>query len=248
MINMDEALEIHDYLPIEFNTSSEEEYLLFLWNAFENNYLSKNHQFAFVAYHLIMMSFIYFTLWKVKIVCSKDFNNALIGFGKEIEYQILKATSPFIFHIINERKIFRFLKIIGCTNDKIGKYAIQVDKRNKIAHANGLISFNSRENINNEIIKMIGIANEIQRYLNPIIEKIYTSFLEESANPNDREYVEDIDQVREILIKKHYLSKKDIESCMECDISNLCKIKAVNVSNTKALCKSFRNLYGDKEL
>ena len=111
---MDEAFEIWDYLPTSFKTSEEEKYLSFLWKSFETNYSTANYQFSFLAYHMIMMSFVYFSLWKIKTIRSEDFKNALIGFDKGTEINILKSTSPFVFSNINERKVFRFLKIIGC--------------------------------------------------------------------------------------------------------------------------------------
>ena len=41
--------------------------------------------------------------------------------------------------------------------------------------------------------------------------------LEESNNSDDREYSEDADQIREVLIHAHYLSQKDIEICAAFD-------------------------------
>ena len=41
----------------------------------------------------------------------------------------------------------------------------------------------------------------------------YRAFLLESNDPEDREYTDDADQIREILIHGNYLSQKDIELC-----------------------------------
>jgi len=46
----------------------------------------------------------------------------------------------------------------------------------------------------------------------------YRTFLLESNNPDDREYTEDADHIREILIHGNYLSQKDIELCAALDI------------------------------
>ena len=54
----------------------------------------------------------------------------------------------------------------------------------------------------------------------PIIQRCYARFLEESNNPDDREYPEDADQIREALIQAHYLSQKDIEICAAFDIAD----------------------------
>ena len=58
----------------------------------------------------------------------------LIGFGRDIEKSLLKATSPFVFGAANESTILRVLKLIACDNSKIGTYAKVVDDRNETAH------------------------------------------------------------------------------------------------------------------
>jgi hypothetical protein len=40
---------------------------------------------------------------------------------------------------LKESQIFRFLKIIGCTNEQVGEFSKFVKRRNKIAHPSGLV-------------------------------------------------------------------------------------------------------------
>jgi hypothetical protein len=54
----------------------------------------------------------------------------------------------------------------------------------------------------------------------PTIQRCYARFLEESNNPDDREYSEGADQIREALIHAHYLSQKDIEICADFDVAD----------------------------
>lgn len=56
---MDDALGLAEYLPTSFKTPSEQEYIAFLWATFEINYNALKFQFAFLAYHMLMMSFVY---------------------------------------------------------------------------------------------------------------------------------------------------------------------------------------------
>ena len=72
---------------------------------------------------MLTMSFVYFNIWQIKQTAPKDFAMGLIGFGKDIEKNLLDATSPFVFSTVNERSILRFLKLIACDNSKIGTYA-----------------------------------------------------------------------------------------------------------------------------
>ena len=62
---MDEATELANYLPLSFKTRSEQDYIRFLWEAFESNCENGKYQFAFLAYHMLTMSFVYFNVWQI---------------------------------------------------------------------------------------------------------------------------------------------------------------------------------------
>jgi hypothetical protein len=126
---MAEATELANYLPLFFKTPKEQEYIDFLWDAFDTNYANGKYQFAFLAYHMLTMSFVYFNIWQIRQTEPKDFPMGLIGFGKDVEKSLLEANSPFVFSTVNGRSILRFLKLIACDNAKIGTYAKLVDDR-----------------------------------------------------------------------------------------------------------------------
>src|SRR5438874_341948 len=102
---MEEALELGNYLPLSFKTPSEQDYVRFLWDAFETNYKAEKYQFAFLAYHMLTMSFVYFNIWQIKKTVPDDFEKGLIGFGKDFESKIANASSPFVLSTVNERTI-----------------------------------------------------------------------------------------------------------------------------------------------
>jgi len=215
---MEEARELANYLPFSFKTSKEEEYIEFLWDAFQTNYTHGKYQFAFLAYHMLTMSFIYFNIWQIKQTEPTDFGKGLIGFGKEVEKNLQDATSPFVFSTVNERTILRFLKLIACDNTKIGTYAKLVDDRNETAHPNGNIFFSTQAALDTKITEILRVVEEIQTHSMPIIQSCYSRFLVEGNNPEDREYPDDADQIREVLIHENYLSQKDIEICSAFDV------------------------------
>src|ERR1017187_7351195 len=113
----------------------------------------------------------------------------------------------------------RFLKLIGCDNGKVGSYAALVKERNDTAHTNGNIFFSTQAALDLKIREILRVADEIQTHSAPIIQRCYSRFLVESNNPEDREYPDDADQIREVLIHGNYLSQKDIEICAAFDIS-----------------------------
>jgi hypothetical protein len=218
---MDEATELGNYLPLSFKSPKEQEYIAFLWDAFETNYTHDKYQFAFLAYHMLAMSFVYFNIWQIKQTEAGDFEKGLIGFGKDVEKNLLAATSPFVFSTVNERTILRFLKLIACDNSMIGTYAKLVDDRNETAHANGNIFFSTQAALDAKITEILRVVDEIQTHSKPVIEHCYREFLLHNNDPEGREYPEAIDQIREVLIHYNYLSRKDIDICLAFNITNL---------------------------
>ncbi len=218
---MEEALELSNYLPLSFKTPKEQEYIEFLWEAFDTNYQAGKYQFAFLAYHMLTMSFVYFNIWQIKQTEPADFEKGLIGFGREVEKNLLGATSPFVFSTVNERSMLRFLKLIGCDNGKVGTYAKLVDDRNESAHPNGNIFYSDQSALDRKIAEVLRVAEEIQVHSRPVIERCYREFLLESHDNEDRQYPEAKDQIFEVLIHENYLSQKDIEYCLAFDLSQL---------------------------
>jgi len=234
---MEEAAELADYLPLSFKTRSEQDYIAFLWDAFETNYTHGKYQFAFLAYHMLTMSCVYFNIWQIRQARPEDFEKGLIGFGKDIEKSLLGATSPFVFSSVNERSILRLgrssrrdstssipgvvLKLIACDNGKIGTYAKLVDDRNETAHPNGNIFFSTQAALDAKIAEALRVVDEIQTHSKPVIEYAYREFLLQNHDPEEREYPDAVDQLREVLIHGNYLSQKDIDICLGFDVASL---------------------------
>ena len=218
---MVEAAELANYLPLSFKTPKEQEYVEFLWEAFETNYTHGKYQFAFLAYHMLTMSFVYFNIWQIKQTEPKDFAMGLIGFGKDIEKSLLEATSPFVFSSVNERTMLRFLKLIACDNGKIGTYAKLVDDRNESAHPNGNIFYSTEAALDVKITEILRVVAEIQTHSKPVIDHCYREFLLQNHDPDEREYPDAADQIREMLIHSNYLSQRDIEICLGFDCESL---------------------------
>jgi hypothetical protein len=235
---MDEAYELGNYLPLSYKTRSEEEYIAFLWEAFETNYKHCKYQFAFLAYHMLTMSFVYFNIWQIKQTRRPDFEMAMVGFNKELEKELLEATSPFTFWRVKESSVVRFLKLIGCDNGKVGCYGALVKKRNDTAHINGNIFFSTQAALDTEIKEILRIVDEIQTHSRPVIEECYRNFLIENFDAEEREYPDPADQIREILIHKNYLSQEDIDVCLAYDVS-----KHTGDANYKALADLHQTLY-----
>ena len=217
---MEEAAGLANYLPLSFRSPEEQEYISFLWDAFETNYTHGKYQFAFLAYHMLTMSFVYFNIWQIKQTQPKDFAMGLIGLARD-EKALLDATSPFDFSIVPESTMLRFLRLIACDNSEIGTYTKLVKDRNDSAHPNGHLYYREQSALDIKIRQVLRVVAEIQNHSKHVIEQCYETFLINNFDPDDREYPEDTDQVREILVQQNYLSLEDMKFCVAYDISKI---------------------------
>lgn len=219
---MEDALELGEYLPVSFKTQSERDYIAFLWDAFESNYTTGKFEFASLAFHLLYMSFVSFSIWQIRLAREQDFRNALIGFQTESESKLLEADSPFKFYDkLKESQIFRFLKLIGCSNEHVGEFAKFVKRRNKIAHPSGTVFFNDQASIDGEIVDMMREVQNIQRHMAPIVTEVYRRFLLESSDIETRSYAVAEEEIEVSLIHENYISLKDIQVCRTLDLQRL---------------------------
>ena len=238
---MANANEIMAYLPVSFKSTEEQNYINFLWESYESNYNNGKYPFAFIAFHMLYMSFVYFEVWQIKESRKPDFEKAMIGFNKDFENLLMNASTPFAFVELGESNFIRFLKLIGCDNSQIGNYTASVKSRNDAAHSNGRIFFNDQTSIDRKIDEILRCTADIQTHSQPVLEESLIKFLKENHNPDRREYIDDSDQIREILIYGNYLSQKDIEFMLTFDITILSTKR--NYAEMKALYDVFKENY-----
>lgn len=213
---MDAALEIHDYLPLAYPSAGEGEYIRFVWEAFESNYVAGKYQFAMLAFHMLYMSYVYFSVWQIKQAKPEAFTHAVLFQQKERE--LLTASSPFTFSEVNERSIFKFLRLAGCENQHIGKFQKLVDQRNEIAHPNGNIFFSDQATADQRIEEIMQQIRGIQAHMPTVLHACLLQFLRDSANPDEREIADSEVHIEMNFLHKHYLSRKDIEACLACNL------------------------------
>ena len=242
---IEEATRLETYLPLSYRTTKERDYIRFLWEAFDTNVAHGKYQFAFLAYHMLVMSFVYFNIWQIRLIRPGPFETAMVGFSKDVEKNLMSASSPFVFSAVNERSVLRFLKLIQCDNAKIGTYAKLVDERNDTAHANGNIFFNSEEELARKVRDVLRTVEEIQSHSAPAIGEGYRSFLVSSQDPEVREYTDDDQQIEEVLVKQFYMSASDIAFCREYDIRGLSD--EVGYTAIQALHEALATLYPPEE-
>lgn len=240
---MDEALELGEFLPQSFANASEQAYLDFLWSAFRTNYETGRYEFASLAFHLLYMSFVSFSVWQIRLARPEPFAMAMVGFRSDEEGGLRDCDSPFKFYDrLKESQIFRFLKLIGCTNAQVGEFAKFVKRRNKIAHPTGTVFFNDRPAIDAEIAEMMKEVRNIELHMQPIILELYVKFLKGDSSDSDlRQYPDYADEVRANLVHADYLSAVDIAYCRDFDIEAL--TEEPNFEEMKSLHTAFLSAF-----
>jgi len=219
---MDEALDLGSYLPRSFSNASEQAYLDFLWSAFQTNYEAERFEFASLAFHLLYMSFVSFSIWQIRLARPELFAMAMVGFRSDEEGSLMDCESPFKFYDrLKESQIFRFLKLIGCSNQQVGEFAKFVKRRNKIAHPTGTVFFNDRAAIDAEIADMMREVRNIEMHMEPVILELYRRFLISSSDVEERQYTDPADEVAANLVHANYMSSADIGICSDFDVSAL---------------------------
>jgi hypothetical protein len=215
----EDALLIFDYLPLNYKSIQEEEYIQFLWDSFSSNYENAKYQFAYITYHMLFMSTIYYKIWQIKFFKKEDFEKALIGFHKDTEKELIDSDSAFTFSKINESNIFRFLKLLGCNNSDVGCYTKLVKDRNDVAHSNGNIFYSDQKSIDDKISEMLQLLERLQKYYEKTIQDSFIKFLDENSNIDNWEFSDSEEQVDQMLINKSKLSKQDVHFCLNCDLT-----------------------------
>jgi hypothetical protein len=223
---IEDAQRLFDYLPLEHKSKPEGDYVDFLWEAFKVNYENEKYQFAYIAYHMLFMCFVYFQLAKIYLNAPDEIRQFLIFVNKaqsavdnyEVKYKEalqkkLDAPqfNPFSLSEENERTIVGLFVAIGCNRETIKRLRKIVDERNNIAHSNGNINFSSQDYLDEKIEEILACVDQIDKKTAPIITACTEKFLLGSATPEENEYIDENDQVREVLIKGNYFSSNDME-------------------------------------
>ncbi len=86
-------------------------------------------------------------------------------------------------------------------------------------------------------------------YRNPTekeyVEFLWDDFLIESQNPDEREFLDDESQIKEIFVHGNYLSFEDIKIAQHYDISVLSG--EIGFANIQSLAQTLYDLYKEEE-
>lgn len=163
--DFDVAVLLESYLPITFFDDENDEFKYNILNSFKENKVLWNQQFAYIAYYMLFISYLYKITWELKTIWNSnviqsidEFVNVKLdnGFNSMFDLSWIKETE-FCW------KINAFLRFLH--NNKVDEIVNFVQKRNHCAHPSWIIQYSESE-IDNLILKMNNYTEEIQNKIN----------------------------------------------------------------------------------
>ncbi len=215
----DDLNKVYDYLPEMFTDDSEEEYIRALQLATETSFENRLFQFAYVQYHMLFMTSIYYVLLKLSELHKDEFEKALFYLLKDRKSDLYKPSNTKggklyfgSFAIIPESDVFMLLRIVGLDTSLLGELQKRVEKRNKYAHANGQMLLTSEDVFWEEIKEYNKCLQRIFELLKKDIIKLYKDIILQNDfyDEDVRAYMDSDEQIQQEFIKAYSLSRVEL--------------------------------------
>ena len=214
------------YLPI--NPEDEEDivnYVQNITNLIAVNYKYGQFQFAYFGVHLLYMTYIYCTAWKIGQIEPERYKDAIVFAraynGRERDFRIEEADSVFVYSLMPEREIAKLFKIIELDKSQISLVGDLVDTRNELAHASGKFEILTEDSFDAKVSSVLSSMSVIHRCMTKLIRKWYGQVLVSFCKGEYEGYVDPKDIIDEQMIQSSKLSTKELLVCNEMSVSSL---------------------------
>lgn len=232
----DSVYDLLSYLPIddfEVKTYSE-----LLTRSISANYEKSEYQFAYFGVHLLFMTYIYCSVWKIGRFYKNRYEDTVLFArtyrSKEREIDLKNIKSVFEFSYIPEKDIFKFFTLVDLDPGYIGSIVELVDTRNNMAHATGKIEIYSVEEFNRTVNVLLSIAQNITENMTKPIRSWYEKMLLSWADGKfSNLYTSSTDVITEEIIKEFGFSQKELSVCSEFGVSKFNNRELYNLSPEK---------------
>jgi len=219
LINVPHFKEILKYLPIASNDKEDVmKYLQNIKSLVSINYRYEQYQFAYFGVHLLYMTYIYCSAWKISSMCEKRYKDATIFArpynGKESEFR--ESESVFKFSLLPEKDIGKIFHVTGLDAGQIRQISGFVADRDDMAHASGKISIPNSEEFETKAKTILTSMSNIHNSMKGLVRKWFGEILVKFSQDSDG----DID-IYENVISDYSLSIKEIAECDEMSIKGI---------------------------
>ena len=218
--------EILSYLPI--NPEDEEDIVNYVQNItslIAVNYKYGQYQFAYFGVHLLYMTYIYCTAWKIGQIEPERYRDAIVFAraynGRERDLKIEEADSVFVYSLMPEKEIAKLFKIIDLDKSQISLVGDLVDTRNDMAHASGKFEILTEESYDAKVSSVLSSMGVIHRCMARLIRKWYGEVLLSFCKGEYEGYDAPKDIIVEQMIQTFKLSTSELLICNEMSVSSL---------------------------
>lgn len=214
-----DLLKMLDYLPEEFLDEEEEKYINANVLAIETSFHNGLYQFAYVQYHMLFMTAVYYALLKVYWFHEEELKNALYYLLKDRYSEFWKTTNTKSgklyfgsFAAISESDVFMLLSVVGLDNNLLGELQKLVKERNRYAHANGQLQLTSYELFIDAIKRYNEMISKVIILLKQDMINFYLQTISDPDfyDPDIRAYIDNDDQIVQEFIRMYSLSRVEL--------------------------------------
>ncbi len=210
---------ILEYLPQEYSDKTEKQYIDALILATRTSYENGLYQFAYIQYHMLFMTAVYYALLQISFVHKKELEKGLYYLLKDRYSEFWKESNTKkgelyfgSFAIINESDVFMLLRVVGLENDFLGELKDLVKQRNNYAHANGQLLLTSDDLFLDAISNYNEKAEKVINFLKTDLIAFYKKSIGEKDfyDPEIRACSDADEQMEQEFIKKYSLSQTEL--------------------------------------
>lgn len=218
--------EILNFLPID--PSDEEDinsYINNITNLIAVNYKYEQYQFAYFGVHLLYMTYIYCTAWKISQIVPERYQDVIVFArpysGRERDLKIEEANSIFAYSLLPEKDIAKLFKLICLDKSQIDYVAALVDTRNEMAHASGKINMLTEESYDAAVRNILTSIQNINNCMYKHIREWYTNILTRFCAGELEGYNNARDLLIEQMIQSFKLSVSELLVCNGMSVKSL---------------------------
>jgi len=218
--------EILNYLPIDpVDEEDVNNYIQNVTNLVVVNYKYGQYQFAYFGIHLLYMTYIYSTAWKIGQISSERYKDAIVFArpynGRESDLNIEDADTIFAYSLIPEKDIAKLFKIIDLDKSHIANVCDLVDTRNDMAHATGRFEILTEEAFNIKVSSVHASITAVHNCMEKQIRKWYSEVLLSFCAGEYNDYDKPEEFISEQIIQNFKLSVAELLVCNKMSVSTL---------------------------
>lgn len=218
--------EVLNYLPI--NPADEEDvinYIRNITNLIAVNYKYGQYQFSYFGIHLLYMTYIYCTAWKISQIDPLRYKDAIVFArpynGRERDLKIEEAASVFDYSLIPESDIAKLFRIIDLDKSQISNVSSLVNSRNIMAHASGKFEILNEDGFDVKVSSVLLSMKCIHKSFDKWIRRWYSAILLRYCAGEYEVYNDPKDIIEEQMVQNFKLSTNELLICNEMSVRTL---------------------------